>query len=70
MCGRNGEAPADRRAAVARGLHRPTLEAARISATCHTPQMLLLDGYRANGSEPWGILDFAELTVIDPNLAT
>ena len=62
LYGRNGESPIPIVAASAPGdCFYAAIEAARIALTSMTPVILLMDGYLANGAEPWRIPDMAEL---------
>ncbi len=63
LYGRHGESPQPVIAARSPGdCFYAALEAARIALQYMTPVILLTDGYLANGSEPWKIPRFADLT--------
>lgn len=65
MYGRNGECPMPIIAAKSPSdCFEVATEAWRIAATFMTPVMVLSDGYIANGSEPWKIVDFDKLPKI------
>ncbi|MFI4875829.1 MAG: 2-oxoacid:acceptor oxidoreductase subunit alpha [Blastopirellula sp. JB062] len=65
MFGRNGECPmpviASRSPA---DCFETAIEAWRVAARFMTPVMILSDGYIANGSEPWRIVNFSDLQPI------
>ncbi len=62
MYGRNGDAPIPVVAASTPGdCFEAAYEASRLAVKYMTPVMLLVDGYLANGSEPWPIPDTATL---------
>lgn len=66
MYGRNGECPMPIIAARSPSdCFEVACEAWRIAAKLMVPVMILSDGYIANGSEPWKIVDFNELTKIE-----
>lgn len=66
MYGRNGECPMPIIAARSPSdCFDVACEAWRIAAKFMTPVMILSDGYIANGSEPWKILDFDSLPKIE-----
>lgn len=65
MFGRNGECPMPVIAARSPSdCFDVACEAWRVAAKLMTPVMILSDGYIANGSEPWKIIDFNELEPI------
>lgn len=65
MYGRNGECPMPVIAARSPSdCFEVAIEAWRIAAKYMTPVMILSDGYIANGSEPWRIVDFDSLEKI------
>ncbi|WP_255671111.1 2-oxoacid:acceptor oxidoreductase subunit alpha [Blastopirellula sediminis] len=65
MFGRNGECPMPVIAARSPAdCFDVGIEAWRIAARFMTPVMILSDGYLANGSEPWRIVNFKELEPI------
>ena len=66
MFGRNGECPMPVIAARSPSdCFQVAIDAWRIASKYMTPVMLLSDGYIANGSEPWKIVDFNDLEKID-----
>ncbi|MFC1759080.1 2-oxoacid:acceptor oxidoreductase subunit alpha [Planctomycetota bacterium] len=65
MYGRNGESPIPIVAAQSPAdCFATAIDAWRIAVRYMTPVILLSDGYIANGSEPWKIVDFDELEKI------
>jgi len=69
--GRNGEAPmAIIAASTPADCFDVGVEAVRIALEHMTPIMVLLDGYIANGSEPWKLPDLDSLKPIGNRLAT
>lgn len=63
MFGRNGDSPIPIIAAATPGdCFNMVQEAVRIAIEFMTPVLFLTDGYIANGSEPWQIPKFADLT--------
>lgn len=65
MYGRNGECPMPVIAARSPSdCFQVAIDAWRIAAKYMTPVMILSDGYIANGSEPWRIVDFDSLEKI------
>ena len=66
MFGRNGECPMPVIAARSPSdCFQVSIDAWRIAAKYMTPVMVLSDGYIANGSEPWRIVDFDSLEKIE-----
>lgn len=66
MFGRNGECPMPVIAARSPSdCFEVACEAWRISSKLMMPVMILSDGYIANGSEPWKIVDFNDLEKIE-----
>lgn len=66
MFGRNGECPMPIIAARSPSdCFEVACEAWRISSKLMVPVMILSDGYIANGSEPWKIVDFNDLEKIE-----
>lgn len=64
--GRNGESPMPVIAARSPAdCFEVAIEAWRVAARLMTPVMILTDGYLANGSEPWKIVDYNELQKIE-----
>lgn len=71
MYGRNGDSSLPIVAASTPGdCFEAAYEAARIAVTHMTPVMLLVDGYLANGSEPWLIPDPSKLPSFKAEFAT
>ncbi len=70
MFGRNGDSPL---VVIAASTPSNTFDyaylASKIALEHMTPVILLTDGYLANGSEPWRIVDISELPPIKPRLA-
>lgn len=66
ICGRNGESPMPVIAARSPAdCFDVAIEAWRVATRLMTPVMVLTDGYLANGSEPWKIVNYDELPKIE-----
>ena len=71
LYGRNGDSPLPVIAAsTPADCFMAAFEAVRITIKYRTPVVLMTDGYLANGSEPWRIIDPDTLPEIDPDFLT
>jgi len=71
LYGRNGDAPLPAIAATTPAdCFAAAFEAVRITIEYRTPVVLVTDGYLANGSEPWAVVQADDLPAIDPKFGT